>query len=440
MDSISCVCKLKWCLSLLVVVCIFLVYVANRFKTPSLEPRFTEAGANKQEISNNNISLLINHLTLPKKTISLGSIDGKIYHNDVRPFSPLSFNPRGNDTLLFIHIQKTGGTEFLRHLLTVKKHGKYLCVLPEKLKNSIRVNNKVLKHVRSNRQAKILIQCPRDPSRPKGEQWLFSERTMKWVCGLHASYTEFKNCLPHLNTARFNKNRRLHFMIMLRHPVLRYVSEYFHVQRNATWAVKRMCGGKPVTEKDMPPCYPGFYEKKPWPNLTLSGFVACESNWANNRQVMMLADLDQVHCFNKSALTKAEREEKLLESAKRNLEKFSFFGLTEYMSESCTIFEKMFGVKFPLLPHPRNLSILHSGPILVKLWNNTRIFNAILERNHLDVKLYEFAFELFIQRANSVGISIHKNLIEQELQAMRTNPQLSEKAIAKYKKLRYNIS
>ena len=39
----------------------------------------------------------------------------------------VDFDPHGNDTLVFIHIQKTGGTTFVGHLHTLKKDGIDLC-------------------------------------------------------------------------------------------------------------------------------------------------------------------------------------------------------------------------------------------------------------------------------------------------------------------------
>lgn len=353
----------------------------------------------------------------------------------------VEFNPHGNDTLVVIHTQKTGGSEFLRHLVTVKKGGEYLCKIPSDLKENIKKRQRVpKKRKRSKRKTKQVSLCPRDPLHPEGEQWLIAEKTVRWVCGLHASYTEYTNCLPTLINPKINMKRKLHYAILLRHPVLRYLSEYFHTQRNATWVSQHLCGGRSVSEQEMPPCYPGYYEKRPWFNLTLSSFISCESNWGNNRQTMMLADLESVHCFNRSALSKAERERRLLETAKHNLVKFSFFGLTDYMSESCRLFEETFGMTFGVHPDTRNLSDLHSGPILLNLWNKSDLYDAILRANHLDVQLYEFALDLFAERAWSVGMSVNKDRVKQEVNLLRVRPELLDRAIEKYKKQDYRVS
>ena len=39
----------------------------------------------------------------------------------------VDFDPHGNDTLVFIHIQKTGGSTFVEHLHTLKEDGIDLC-------------------------------------------------------------------------------------------------------------------------------------------------------------------------------------------------------------------------------------------------------------------------------------------------------------------------
>ena len=356
----------------------------------------------------------------------------------------VDFDPHGGDVLVVLHTQKTGGSEFLRHLVTVRRDGQLLCVLPRDMMDAIERSSRVPRHKKRGKRtvSKSHTSCPRDPSNPDGRQWLVAERTMGWVCGLHASYTEYRSCLPKLKNPKFSLegSRSLHFAVLLRHPVLRYLSEYLHVQRNATWTSPHLCGGKPVSTSDMPPCYRGYYQRKPWPNLTLSAFVSCESNWGNNRQTMMLADLEAVHCYDRSAMSEGERERRLLESAKSNLRSFSFFGLTEYMPESCRLFEETFGVSFAVSPQQRNVSELHSAPMLSDLWTHGDLYEAILRANHLDVQLYDFALELFSQRARSVGVAVNKELVEQAVESIRTDPQQISKALGKYKKINYKIS
>ena len=320
--------------------------------------------------------------------------------NATNKFPLADFGPHGNDTLVMIHIQKTGGLIFLGRLVNVTRNGKYLC---EKVRR------------KGNFQLNF---CPRDPLQPNGEQWLISERTIGWICGVHASYTEFQSCFPNLSP-KFISNRILHYGVFLRHPVLRYISEYLHVQSNATWLSKHICRGKLVSLLEMPPCYPSCYDNKPWPNLTTSSFISCESNWANNRQTMMLANLEAVGCFDKKYLTKENRDRIILESAKENLKSISFFGLTEYMKESYAIFEKQFGVKFPNRSIKRNLLNSHASEMLPIFFDNTTLFNAILRVNSLDMELYKFAVDMFLERATNVNVAVNKDQLELEFDVLR---------------------
>ena len=66
-----------------------------------------------------------------------------------------------------------------------------------------------------------------------------------------------------------------------------------------------------------------------WQGVSLKEFMACETNLAVNRQTRMLADLDLVDCYNTSTMSLAKREAIMVASAKTNLERMAYFGLTE---------------------------------------------------------------------------------------------------------------
>ena len=56
------------------------------------------------------------------------------------------------------------------------------------------------------------------------------------------------------------------YMTMLREPVSRYLSEWQHVQRGATWAWAFLkCDGRKATRQEVPSCYAGNFTE-----LTLS--------------------------------------------------------------------------------------------------------------------------------------------------------------------------
>uniref|UniRef100_A0A3Q0SP59 Heparan-sulfate 6-O-sulfotransferase n=1 Tax=Amphilophus citrinellus TaxID=61819 RepID=A0A3Q0SP59_AMPCI len=200
----------------------------------------------------------------------------------------VDFNIRGDDVMVFLHIQKTGGTTFGRHL----------------------VKNIQLEQPCDCMPGQRKCTCHR-PGR--AESWLFSRFSTGWSCGLHADWTELTSCVPvvmnkrdkknapksksHLspthavsvetnNTSKYiNYNRILetnfYYITMLRDPVSRYLSEWKHVQRGATWKTAlHMCDGRPPTQDELPACYSG----EDWTGVPLPDFMNCPSNLANNRQ------------------------------------------------------------------------------------------------------------------------------------------------------------
>uniref|UniRef100_A0A8C8SUS9 Heparan-sulfate 6-O-sulfotransferase n=1 Tax=Pelusios castaneus TaxID=367368 RepID=A0A8C8SUS9_9SAUR len=82
------------------------------------------------------------------------------------------FDMRGRDVIVFLHIQKTGGTTFGRHL----------------------VRNIRLEQPCSCRAGQKKCTC----HRPGGDKdtWLFSRFSTGWSCGLHADWTELTSCVP----------------------------------------------------------------------------------------------------------------------------------------------------------------------------------------------------------------------------------------------------
>ncbi|CAF87965.1 unnamed protein product, partial [Tetraodon nigroviridis] len=83
----------------------------------------------------------------------------------------VEFNIKGDDVIVFLHIQKTGGTLFGRHL----------------------VRNIRLEQPCDCKQGQKKCTCHRPG---KEESWLFSRFSTGWSCGLHADWTELTNCVP----------------------------------------------------------------------------------------------------------------------------------------------------------------------------------------------------------------------------------------------------
>ncbi|XP_061546505.1 heparan-sulfate 6-O-sulfotransferase 3-B-like [Phycodurus eques] len=280
----------------------------------------------------------------------------------------VDFDIRGDDVMVFLHIQKTGGTTFGRHL----------------------VKNIQLEQPCECTPGQRKCTCHRPG---KSESWLFSRFSTGWSCGLHADWTELTSCVPVVMNKRDKKSsqkkkRNFYYITMLRDPVSRYLSEWKHVQRGATWKTAiHMCDGRPPTQDELPACYSG----EDWTGVTLTDFMNCPSNLANNRQVRMLADLSLVGCYNMS-MNELERGRVLLASAKANLRNMAFYGLTEYQRKTQHLFERTFNLRF-IRPFTQINSTRAAGVGI-----NKKVQWLIEGLNALDVELYEYAKELFLQR------------------------------------------
>ncbi|XP_063771594.1 heparan-sulfate 6-O-sulfotransferase 1 isoform X1 [Pseudophryne corroboree] len=293
----------------------------------------------------------------------------------------LTFDMKGDDVIVFLHIQKTGGTTFGRHL----------------------VQNVRLEVPCDCRPGQKKCTCYR-PNRK--ETWLFSRFSTGWSCGLHADWTELTNCVPGvldkketlMKMRSYSETRLLpeknagwkfYYITLLRDPVSRYLSEWRHVQRGATWKTSlHMCDGRTPTPEELPSCYEGT----DWSGCTLQEFMECPYNLANNRQVRMLADLSLVGCYNMSFIPDNKRAQLLLDSAKKNLKDMAFFGLTEFQRKTQYLFERTFNLKF-IRPFMQYNNTRAGG---VDLDNGT--IQRIEELNDLDMQLYDYAKDLFQQR------------------------------------------
>ncbi|KAG7501919.1 heparan-sulfate 6-O-sulfotransferase 3-B-like [Solea senegalensis] len=279
----------------------------------------------------------------------------------------VDFNIRGDDVMVFLHIQKTGGTTFGRHL----------------------VKNIQLEQPCDCMPGQRKCTCHRPG---KAESWLFSRFSTGWSCGLHADWTELTSCVPVVMNKRDKKSkikRNFYYITMLRDPVSRYLSEWKHVQRGATWKTAlHMCDGRPPTQDELPACYNG----EDWTGVPLADFMNCPSNLANNRQVRMLADLSLVGCYNMSSMSELDRGHMLLASAKANLRNMAFYGLTEFQRKTQYLFERTFGLRFIRAFTQINSTRAASVGISEKVRWRIEGLNA------LDMELYEYAKELFLRR------------------------------------------
>uniref|UniRef100_A0A1I8AW96 Heparan-sulfate 6-O-sulfotransferase n=1 Tax=Steinernema glaseri TaxID=37863 RepID=A0A1I8AW96_9BILA len=351
------------------------------------------------------------------------------------------FNIYGKDVLVFLHIQKTAGTSFERFLVNkLDVVRPCSCRAAKKRCNCYRPHsqNEVMKrwtcivtlthlflfflvnHL-------LVLSC--------FEVWLFSRYSTGWVCGLHADYTELfvSGCVDNaldkkegLEPRRqsllnddsdhlgVHSKRRYFYTTFLREPISRFISEYRHVHRGATWLASRhMCNGRPPTPEELPMC---FDPEIGWDGLSLDEFLNCPYNLAFNRHTRMLADLTLVNCYNTKGMDATTRDKVLLESAKTNLRNMAFFGIKERMQESQWMFENIFQANFTASLSEWNKSKSHDTAVTPEQ------LERIKRSNHLDIELYKYAVKLFDKRLRklkdddyshpNVMVSVNKMAVE----------------------------
>lgn len=110
----------------------------------------------------------------------------------------------------------------------------------------------------------------------------------------------------------------------------------------------------------------------------------------------MLANLSKVNCYNSTGMTEEERSSRMLESAKENLRNLSFFGLTEYQVETQKLFEHIFHIQF--IKDFYQLNETHS----MKTKPDKEQWKKVIELNTLDIALYQYAKDLFLQRVKAM--------------------------------------
>ncbi|XP_031624711.1 heparan-sulfate 6-O-sulfotransferase 2 [Contarinia nasturtii] len=304
--------------------------------------------------------------TLGKLREQMGAIPGLSYDDVLK--DDFQFDMDAHDVMVFLHIQKTGGTSFGKHL----------------------VQDLDLKRPCECQRKRKRCYCFRTH---RNENWLFSRYSTGWKCGLHADWTELTSCVDR----ELNKNegeiakRRYFYITILREPVVRYLSEFRHVQRGATWKTARhWCLGRQATVSELPPCY----TTESWVGVNLEEFMDCDSNLATNRQTRMLSDLALVGCYNKTSMSAHERDRIMLASAKKNLAAMSYFGLTEYQKISQYVFEETFNLRFAIPFEQHNTTVSSSTLNHLTPKQEARV----KELNALDIELYEFAKKLLFQR------------------------------------------
>ncbi|CAH8825156.1 unnamed protein product [Trichobilharzia szidati] len=308
-------------------------------------------------------------------------------------------NGKNESVLVFLHIQKTTGTLIERRLVKdglVNKN----CYCFGRRRCSCRTQN--------------------------GNTWLVSRYSTGWLCGLHADLTELTECVDNkLNKIdRRTLHRRYIYFTILRDPIDRFISEWQHTRRGATWiSASLRCNRQSPPFKYYKPC--SFFinnddvnnNTTDWLNVTMQSFLNCPYNLAHNRQTRMLANLSRLECYkhltewsqpvsNTTSLTSISSVQlALLNSAKHNLVNvIRCYGLSEYLVYSQYILQKCLRITFKRSFIEFNkLSIiqqrlLYTHATIARSNLSSNVLDKIANVNRLDILLHNFAEKLFLYR------------------------------------------
>jgi len=152
------------------------------------------------------------------------------------------------------------------------------------------------------------------------------------------------------------------------------------------------CDHRTPAPGSIPPCYIG----EDWRQVTLTEFINCSSNLAWNRQTRMLANLSLVNCYDHYRRNDPVNNEKMLQSAIENLTNLPYFGIMKYINESQFLLEQTFSLKFA---HPLgDVRRKSRGTKYVVNTLDPSVLQLLRKRNSYDVRLYNFAKQLFFKR------------------------------------------
>jgi hypothetical protein len=225
-----------------------------------------------------------------------------------------------------------------------------------------------------------------DEKRKKYEEVM----SVSFHCGYmgHFDYTGLKECMKRVENESLFKGK-FHYITMLRDPIKRYISEFRYIKNNGMlWskATNTKCNNDILFKSE---CYPN----KNHNDLTLTDFINCKNNVANNRQTRMLADLSD-----SCSLLDKNNKRLLLENAKNVLLSFPYFGLVEFERDSEELLILTYGLKFKFAERPQRSIEDKTSDLLKTIDSNT--LKEIQELNDLDIELYKFAKKTFYKRLN----------------------------------------
>ncbi|KAF6772767.1 hypothetical protein AHF37_08201 [Paragonimus kellicotti] len=300
--------------------------------------------------------------------------------------------------LVFVHIQKTGGTLIERNLVNIGLFRRPCQCVPY--------------HRRCS--------CKTD----RGNTWLVSRFSTGWVCGVHADVTEYTGCVNNRLNALDGRyiSRKFEYFTLLRDPVDRYLSEWLHVHRGATWHTATLrCRNTSAYSQSYRPCYTitkyagnastsqRLKEHPTWRNVSLQTFLDCPFNLAPNRQTRMLANLSRLGCYKDLLSWNIPRSDyvnfsvtqyNLLLSARYTISGFlRVYGLSDYLPYTQYLFERMLHITFKRwLADQYVTSVSQSHAQRIRPYLSALDWQRIRDSNRLDLSLYNYAVRLFVLR------------------------------------------
>jgi hypothetical protein len=173
------------------------------------------------------------------------------------------------------------------------------------------------------------------------------------------------------------------YITMLRDPVDRVISHYYHMQKVKVEAIINM------SLQD--------FVKSPRFIMTDNFQVRFLSGWG--WQSYSRRDLN--FYGKKFDIQYGQCNTKMLELAKKNLTKYFIFGLQNRMDESLNLFKEVFGWKLPEVCYERNIG--YNKPSKDKIEPN--LIKLIEEHNYLDIQLYKYAQQFFEDQFQDIKIN-----------------------------------